>query len=342
MKFRFCFFLLLFGTAFPLFCKNSDRLSIIDEIQPAIELSIQEQYDSAVDFIHNIVKKYPEEPAGYFFLAAVWQSRMMDFETLRWKQEFYDHIDRTISLSKDQIAVDPDNKYAHFYLGAAYSYKSFQLARDKKYFSAVRIALKSIGELNKTIQLDSSFCDPYLGIGSYLYWRSNITKKFSWLPFFSDRREEGIEHLLYVTKCGNFTRWAALSNLAWIYIEEKKYALAIDTANQGLAHFPNSRFYLWPLADAQFLNKQYESAIQTYTALLQSVSLEKVNNHYNEIVLYLKLGKCYYQLEDYEKAFNACMQVLNIEPDEEVRDRAKEKKQQAIKLLAQINNSGKN
>ncbi len=265
---------------------------------------------------------------------------MMDFETSRWKKVFYDHIDHTISLSKDQIAVEPGSKYAHFYLGAGYSYKSFQLARDKKYLSAIRTALKSISELNKTIQLDSSFCDPYLGIGSYLYWRSNITKKFSWLPFFSDRRKEGIEHLLYVTKCGTFTRWAAMSNLAWIYIEEKKYAPAINIASQGLTRFPNSRFYLWPLADALFLNQQYESAIQVYTTLLQSVSSEKVNNHYNEIVLYLKLGKCYYQLEDYEKAFNACMQALNIEPDEEVRDRANEKKQQAIKLLAKINYSG--
>ncbi len=67
MKFRSCFFLLLFGIAFPLFCENSNSKSIIDEIQPGIELSIQEQYDAAVDYIQNFVEKYPENPAGYFF-----------------------------------------------------------------------------------------------------------------------------------------------------------------------------------------------------------------------------------------------------------------------------------
>ncbi len=341
MKFRFFICFLFFCFTFPLFCGSSHQLSVIDEIQPGIESSIQEHYDSAVVFFNNIIKKYPEDPVGYFFLAAVWQSRMMDFETSRWSREFYDNINQTITLSKEQITINSGNKYAHFFLGAAYSYKSFQLARDKKYLSAIRIAMKSINELNKTIQLDSSFSDPYLGIGSYLYWRSNITKKFSWLPFFSDQRKEGIELLLYVTKCGEFTHWAALSNLAWIYIEEKKYALAIDIANQGLAHFPNSRFYLWPLGDAQFKKKHYDSAIQTYTTLLQSVTSEKLNNHYNEIVLYLKLGKCYYQLQDYDKAFYACQQVLNIEPDEEVKDRIKEKKQEALKLLAKINNHEK-
>jgi len=342
MKFRYIFFFYFFCFTLPLFCAGSHQLSLVDEIQPAIELSIQENYNSAVDYINNFIKKYPDDPSGYFFLAAIWQSRMMDFETSRWNREFYDHIEKTITLSGKQIAVNSENQYAHFFLGAAFSYKSFQLARDKKYLSAIRIALKSIKELNKTIKLDSSFSDPYLGIGSYLYWRSNITKKFSWLPFFEDQREEGIELLQHVTKCGKFTRWAALSNLAWIYIEEKNYALAINCARQGLAQFPNSRFYLWPLGDAQFKNRDFSSALETYSLLLKSVTSEKVNNRYNEIVLYLKLGQCYYHLGDFDKAFSACKQVLEIEPDEEVKSRLEEKKQDALKLMAKINYSKQN
>jgi len=339
MKILLFIFFLIFCYTFSLFGDNTIQHPDINEIQLGIKLSIQEKYDAALEIFNNMIIKHPKHPSGYFFLAAIWQSRMMDFETSRWNRKFYDYINQTIILSKEQIAEKPESKYAHFYLGAAYSYKSFQLARDKKYLSAIRMALKSMNELNKTIQLDSSFCDPYLGIGSYQYWRSNITKKFSWLPFFSDQRKEGIERIHFVIGCGEFTGWAALSNLAWIYIEEKNYSLAIDVTNRGLVHFPNSRFYLWPLGDAQFKNNDYKSAIRTYTKLLQSVTAEKLNNHYNEIVLHLKLAKCHYQLKDYDEAFYACKRVLEIEPDEEVKKRIKKKKQQALKILVKLNNT---
>ncbi len=306
-------------------------------INRGIVYTISEKYDSALQVFNNLIALYPEHPAGYFLTAALWQSRMMDYETRQWEPEFYLGIEKAITKARQYLENNPQDAYANFFLGGALSYKSFQLARNKKYIPAIRIALKSVSVLNKTIEIDSTLCDSYLGVGSYLYWRSKITQKIAWLPFFSDQRKEGIANLLQACECGRFSKWAALSNLAWIYIEEKEYDKAIQIAENGLDRFPSSRFFLWPLGDAQMKSENWNAAIDTYKKLLVLVQRDTINNHYNEIVINLKLANCYHAIKVYKPAFDACKQVIALQPAAEVQDRANEKKQEAIKLLAKIN-----
>ncbi len=309
----------------------------LELVQLGIDKSIEEEYETSLALFDSLIQLAPSHPAGYFFKAAAYQSKMMDFETQVGKDEFYENIEKATELSEQLVKAHPESAEAHFFLGAARSYHSYQLARDKKYFSAIRKASSSIDELEKCLQLDETWYDAYLGIGSYKYWRSYLTRKFSWLPFFSDKREQGIENLLWVLDKGTFTRWAALSNLAWIYIEEKEYEKAIQISQKGLEHFDNSRFFLWPLGDASFKAQNYKQAIDTYNKLLISVSSESINNHYNEIVLNLKLGQCYKALDQDSIAISFLNRAIDLDADEKIKDRAKEKKEKAVKILGEIN-----
>ncbi len=309
----------------------------LELIQLGIDKSIEEEYETSLALFDSLIQLTPSHPAGYFFKAAAYQSKMMDFETEDGKDEFYDNIEKATELSEHMLKNYPESAEAHFFLGAARSYHSYQLARDKKYFSAIRKASSSIDELEKCLQLDETWYDAYLGIGSYKYWRSYLTRKFTWLPFFSDKREQGIENLLCVQDKGTFTRWAALSNLAWIYIEEKEFEKAIDISQKGLDQFPDSRFFLWPLGDASLKAEKYNQAIDSYKKLLASVSSESINNHYNEIVLNLKLGQCYKALDQDSTAISFLNRAIDLEADEEIKDRAREKKEKAAKILGEIN-----
>lgn len=322
--------ILLLGTS-SLFADPS-----IELIQKGIALSIEQKYDQALSIFEAMKHTYPDHPAGAFFTAAVLQSRMMDFETGKWQELFYREIDQAVRLAKQQLADNPQDSQMLFFYGAALGYKSFQLGRNKKYLSAIKTALFSIKRLNKAIELDSSFCDPYLGVGSYKYWRSNLTQKISWLPFFHNRKQQGIAMLERALRCSLFSKWAALSNLAWISIEEKDYDAAIKYSRMGLEHFPHSRFFMWPLAEAQFKNGQYQQALASYTDLLQSVTSASFNNHYNEIHLYWKIAQCYDRLGKPELAIQACQKLLAILPDKEVEKRAKDKKEKAKKLMSKI------
>ncbi len=307
-----------------------------DEIQKGIDLSMEEDYDIALSCFAELKEKYPDHPAGAFFSAAVWQSRMMDFESRRWEKAFFREIEQAIQLAKAGLKKNAQDAEMHFFYGGALGYKSFQLGLDKKYLSSIKIAMSSIRELKRAGASDSSFCDPLLGIGTYQYWRSQITRNFSWLPFFPNHREKGIALIHKALDCGVFSRWAALSNLAWIYIEEGDCEAAIECAREGLARFPHSRFFLWPLAEAQFKRADFSAAIATYARLLESVTQESINNHYNEIVLHWKLAQCHFKLRNYAAAQESCDKILSIVPDQEVKGKAKDKIEAAKKLQKEI------
>jgi len=306
------------------------------ELLAGVNLGIQERYDDAIRYFSALQQKNPQDAAPRFFLATIWQTRMMDFESSQWREKFMSEIEATVELSASRLKENPKSIRARFYLGSALSYKSFQISREKKYLRGIRLALKGISEINQVIKEDSSFYDAYIGIGSYLYWRSYLTRNFSWLPFFSDQREKGIK--LIKTSCdkGRLSKWAALSNLAWIYIQERRFKEAIQCATTGLERFPNTRAFLWPLGDAEYQNGDFDAALKTYKTLLRSVTAEGFNNHYNEIVLNVKIAQCYFELEKWQKARSFAQQVLIIKADKKIKKRLKAKKEKARDMLREI------
>jgi len=306
------------------------------DIHRGIALSLSGRYDAALELFNTLKRRDPSSPAGSFFCAALWQTRMMDFETRKWEPLFFDEIERSEKLARSRLKEKEDDLMARFYLGAALSYKSFQLARSKRYGAAVRAAVISLHELGKIARADSSFCDVYLGIGSYIYWRSRLTRRFPKLPFIPDDRASGIEMIERASECGRYTGWAALSNLAWIHIEEGEYNAAIDCAEKGLELFPDSRFFLWPLGDALFEAGRYPEATETYTILLHSVMSERENNRYNEITLLYKLARCRAAMKQWTAARSLCRRTLEIEADDEVRARSREKQKEARELLSDL------
>jgi len=320
----FCSCFLLF-----VFCSAQDSL----RIRRGIELTILEDYDKALKLFQQLEHDYPEHPGPSFYCATVWQSKMMDFETRQWEESFYHSINHAIEKAQSRLE---DDLHSRFYFGAAMSYKSFVLGRNGHYLKSMWIAARAIDHLQQVVEVDSTFYAAYLGLGSYKYWRSYLTRHVRWLPFFSDKRKQGIKMLETVARHGYFSRWSAMSNLAWIYIKEEKYDKAIHWANKGLSHFPDSRFFLWPLGDAQFLAEDYTKAQSTYEQLLDSVTSESFNNHYNEIVLHLKLAQCSMNLGRIKAAREHCELVLQIESDVKLRDRLEAKKDKARQLLREI------
>jgi len=295
-------------------------------LQRGLELNIRHRYAEALALFSSVADSFPEHPAAPFFTATVYQSMMLDLESKRWSPRFYSHIDSAIHLAER----NKHDRWHRFYLGAALSYKGYQLARDKKYLPAISQVIRSGKIMNQLLREDSSFCDPLLGVGNYLYWRS---KAVAWLPLVPDKRKQGLQQVRQACSCAGLSRWAAFSSYCWMMIEEKNYGEAAALCREGLLHFPESRFFLWPLAESLFRHQEYAEAREVYEILLTSVQAAKPNNHYNEIVLHWKLAQCEQALGRPSAAQSHARRVLELTPDEEVRDRAEDKKRNARKLL---------
>ena len=114
------------------------------EIQRGLELGILEKYEKSLQLFDYYQQKFPSDPAPHFFKASVLQSRMMDFETQRWREQFMQELEIAAELSDSLRKKHPDNLDYAFYYGASLAYKSFQLSREQKYIAGIRLAAKAI------------------------------------------------------------------------------------------------------------------------------------------------------------------------------------------------------
>ena len=317
-------------TSFPLSALDTD------DIQRGIEYSLRQNYDIALALFDSLENEFPARPGPCFYKASVYQTRMMDLETKRWENEFLDAIQNAVEKADHCLQRDTNDIDARFARGAAKSYKAFYAGRNENYLQSIILSRQGIQDLGKVVQADSCHLQALLGLGSYLYWRSRITLNFSWLPFFSDQRAQGIEYLERVAGTANPGRWSAISNLAWIYIKEENWQKAILYSRMGVQAFPESRFFLWPFGDTLYHMGEFQRAAEIYHRILSSVLQEPINNHYNETVLYLKLGQCYFEIGEEQRARPYLEKVITLQPDPEVRKRCSEKKVQARKLLERI------
>jgi tetratricopeptide (TPR) repeat protein len=149
-----------------------------------------------------------------------------------------------------------------------------------------------------------------LGIGTYKYYRSKLSKNFSWLPFIEDEREAGINMIRQAIAKGRYGRYAAINGLCWILIAEGRPAEAGALVDSVLARFPTSRFFLWGAAEAAYQVGSYEKASMRYEQILRSLQEENRLTPYLEIAGRTRLAKVYVVAN---KMKEACRELERIE-----------------------------
>ncbi|HEX9971651.1 MAG TPA: hypothetical protein VGD14_06235 [bacterium] len=315
------------------FGQNAQSSKTDSLIQQGIEYSIVHDYDKAEAIFQQIIKDNPEHPVGYFFMAATIQSKMMDFETENWEQDFFQYIEMAIDLAKEQqlsqSEVDP---FLMFYRGSALCYLAFYESRKGQYLDAVRHGLAGISILKKVVTKDPEFYDAYFGIGSYKYWRSQVTRYLNWLPILADEREGGIHLVQQAVEKGQFTRFAAMNELIWILMDRNRPEDAYYWAMQGITKFPQSRFFLWGMAKSAHALGKYSETINYYQQLLFSITSKSLNNHYNEFICRVHLAQSFEKLERYDEANEQIniLESLTLSPD--IESKLKKQRKQLAHL----------
>jgi len=295
MKF-FQLYIILLIILFNVYHLDAHDDTVHDQLLTVIELSINHRYEVAESLLTQLIRSDDQEPAFYFFMAAVLQSKMMDYEDYRWEHEFDNYIDMCEASARGKIEVDETDKWGYFYLGSALSYRAFNEGKRNNYIGAITHAMKGMSALSKTKQLDPDFDDVYFGLGSYKYWRSKATKYINWLPIIKDERAIGIEMVQRAAEGGELTKYAAINGLTWMLIDDRRVTEALMWAKRGIEKFPTSRFFLWGVAKSYMNLKDYDDAIKYFELIISSFKAGEMNNHYNKAVCYYNLAKAHYEL----------------------------------------------
>ncbi len=303
-------------------------------IEKGVELSKNGQYEDALELFDQIIEQRPRHPAGYFFKAAVLQAKMMDLEDYRWEGHFFALIDTIKELTQSILQANGRDAWAQFYLGGAFGLRAAYQAKLGHWWSGFKDGLRAKVKLEEALRLDPYLWDAYLGLGTYHYWRSRMTKFLRWLPFFSDERERGISELWLAAQKGHFSSTSAKEGLIWIYIEEGEYGKALSLSKELCRAYPAGRSFLWGMASALWGMRDWKGAEGIYRRILDSVEAEELDNHYNAIECRYRIALCLFKRGDYSNCIRECQVIFKYVLEPWVRKRLRERLEKTAQLLA--------
>lgn len=241
-------------------------------------------WQEAYDIINQYRVTYPDDPAGYLFLAAVHQSEMIDREENISGKKLKLLCDSTRMAAEIYLenCGTRDSALCYLYIGHQYAYRSLYESRFGSSLSAISTGLKAKGKYQEGLKIDSTLYDLYFGLGSYHYWKSVKSGILRWAGIFKDERQAGINEIELAADSSLFSKEASRSALIWIMINEKEYDSAIALAEEFLEKYPHGNSFLWPLAQAYFGSERYMRAADIYKKLIERLK-KNPGNYYNLI-----------------------------------------------------------
>jgi hypothetical protein len=248
----------------------------LDELRAAgFEALYSLDYEGARRHFKEIVRLFPEHPAGPQFLAAVlWTQTLNESRRLQSSlyasESFYgkteDTVDpRTVAqfreltrsatqLAKTRLKANPRDVEALYFLGATEGLKAaFSAAVQRSFMSALRDGSSSVDRHRDVIKLDPTYTDAELTIGLYDYVVGTLplpVKLLASIGGVRGSKKRGLLTLERVTKQGRFARDDAKSLLIVLYKREKRYADALAIARELGAKYPRNYLYRMEQADA--------------------------------------------------------------------------------------------
>jgi len=209
-----------------------------------IELLYDGKFDEAEILFEKVVSENPEDPIGYFYMAMVTWSRMVDgFWSVYTIEEYQKRIEETVSVAQKRIENGRADSFTYFYLGGALGFSGrFQLMQHK-WFASYTTALKAIDALKTCLEMDPDNRDVLLGLGIYDYYTarfSGVLKFLTYIFFHRGDTEEGLRKLHIAADEAIYSSIEAKSTLLHIYLfMECDFKKALPIAEELARRFQN-------------------------------------------------------------------------------------------------------
>jgi len=272
-----------------------------------IHQTLKQEYDSAEITFRTIIAHYPKHPCGYLYLAGMLQARFSDYGD-RFNSAQYDSLLTVASeLAEEMLKSKSTEAWGWYYSGVADAFRSYTASDKGNLPTGFFYGISAGSALEKCLEVDSSFLAAKNILGSYYYWRS----KLAWIPFLSDRTEEGIR-LVKQAFFHPYEKHLASHNLMLIFIDEGRYEEAEYYGILMLNEYPSNRSYLWNMMTVYEKWRKPDSVKSVVNRLLHSTLNAKVTNRYTEATCRLKLAQFALRERRYEDAKSECRSIISL------------------------------
>ncbi len=264
------------------------------DIIKGIDLLYNRHFDKADDLFRKLIKKSPENPEGYFYLAMVTWSRLATgFWGSETVEEYRRRIDRTIHVAQSRIDHFPATSNDFFYLGGALGFKGrFELMRGK-WLSSFFLSRDAIDALETSLEMDPGNRDVLLGLGIFDYYTAHLSGALKFLTrllLHKGNKEDGLEKLHLAAGEAIYSRTEAKSMLLHIYLFlEEDFQKALDFALDLAGKYAQNPRYT-VLAGVCYIRLGMDLQYQDMVGLLRKKSLEAPSS---ELALFWKRRALY-------------------------------------------------
>jgi tetratricopeptide (TPR) repeat protein len=284
-------------------------IEIQELILAGLEYAYVEKFDSSQIYFDTIIELYPDNPAGYFFKAALLQVKMMDECHYNNEKEYLELMKQTIT-NAEKILKQEQNLWAKFYLASSYTYRAVYEGFKNNYFETFTLGVKGGRMLQDIVREDTTFYDAYLGAGSFEYFWARAARYLPLLKLIGGDVEEALRKLNVAAEKSLYSGPTTQNSLVFICGEEGQYDRATAIADNLLHQYPESKTFLWSKANLEYKKKTYSLAVNLYTDLFKRYDELNKKNYSNLAQCKLLIGKCYYELKEKEKAKEALKDVI--------------------------------
>ncbi|MGB8658107.1 MAG: hypothetical protein WCE90_10050 [Candidatus Zixiibacteriota bacterium] len=291
---------------------------------------------AAVDEFKKLIDFFPDQPIGYFYVAASLQNVMDDYRNYSYSDEFFKYMNLAIKAGEQRKKKGNLTAYDYLYFGGAIGFRGINEALTGDWVGAFVDGLKGKGYLEKALQMDPQLYDVYYGLGAYHFWRSLKSRIFWWLPFVSDNRQKGINMIKVAIEKGKYAKEDAKFALVRIWVENKEYDKAFAMIDELKRTYPYNPFLYWFLGQAQMETKMYDGAITTYQALLQALTTSPYYHPAGEVECRYDLALAYYRAKDFGNSSAQIDSILAFKKDSEKNKSIKDFVHQAGDLKKKI------
>lgn len=194
------------------------------------------EFSQADSDFQYLTRKYPDHPAGYFFLAMVdWWKILLDLDNTSLDDDFVDKLDVVIDKCDNILDKKPDDITALFFKGGALGFRGRLRANRGNWLRAANDGRLALPIVQRAYKIAPDNYDILLGIGIYNYYAAVIPEEYPivkplMLVFPSGDKKKGIEEL---TEASLHAKYAAveasyfLMQLYYTYEHQYDKALAI-------------------------------------------------------------------------------------------------------------------
>ena len=307
-----------------------------DLIRTGLDLALQGQHEQALGVFAEVAKARPGHPGGHFYQAAAWERWIEDQQDYSAEDRFYALVDTAIVNGERMVADGTSDPWVYAFLGATYGLKGVYEAQRERWLPALRDGWRGVKNLKQSVSMDPNLYDAYVGMGTYLYWRSTLTKQIAGLPLVRDDRERAMGLLRTAAERSRYSKAGAKCQLLWILIKEGRFVEALEIGRDLYARYPTCSVVIFGYATALFRNGLLEEAESVYAEALRMYESRR-EAHPHAMECRWGLAKTYAERGQFLQAATACRRVLAEQDRAQADERWPNSKVRAVRrLLEQV------